>query len=125
MSGQVSADEIAGGFWYPGRDSYYIGDTFGDLNAHQHLTAYIGFIVRLAHEANHRRLDREEINAALGMQLVWHFPLLQDVARAAKDQAAEVGVPTPTWVASVAEIDRRILALGPAAELTTLGRSSG
>lgn len=58
----VPISEIASGYWYPGRvHNSYRGDMHGVLDEHQHLEAYIGYIVRLD-EA--RRLDRIDIRRA-------------------------------------------------------------
>ena len=52
-AGVTSVEEIACGYWYPGIhyasfDSYR-GDQIAGLDEHQHLEAYLGYVVRLEH----------------------------------------------------------------------------
>lgn len=103
-AGDISADDVAGGFWYPGTPTYYTGEIYGDLNAHQHLEAYIGYIVRLADALDHRRLNRGETRAALGMHLLWADALLQQTARTAARQAEVHNVPIPSWTKAAGRV---------------------
>ncbi|WP_194833567.1 hypothetical protein [Nocardia sp. XZ_19_369] len=103
-AGEVAAEDIAGGFWFPGVSPHYIGDTFGTLNTHQHLTAYIGFIVRLDHEMTHRRLHRDEIRSAFGMQLHYADELLTRVAQATAAQAERHNALAPAWIEAVQRV---------------------
>lgn len=66
-AGEVDIADIASGFWFPGQpDSYYVGNTSATLTDHQHLTVYIGFIVRLADSIRRRRVDLATIRNQLG-----------------------------------------------------------
>ncbi|GAA3063544.1 hypothetical protein [Streptomyces glomeratus] len=95
----VSVASVAGGFWDPGRPDYYTGPPVepGELNQHQHLEAYIGYIVRLARALEGRRLDQDSARAALGMHLSWHDRIVQRVASVTAQQAREHPSVVPDW----------------------------
>lgn len=105
-AGQVSIASVAGGFWSPGRDHYYTGPRRGALNLHQHLEAYIGYIVRLAHALEAKRLDRDSARAALGMHLQWHDTLVQKLEVEVAEQAKKPPHPVvvPDWTRSAAVV---------------------
>jgi hypothetical protein len=103
-NGEVLAEDIAGGFWFPGISPHYIGDVYGTLNTHQHLTAYINFIIRLDHEMTHRRLHRSEIRRAFGMHLLFADALVIQVAHATAAQAERHNVPAPAWTAAAQRV---------------------
>ncbi|MEG8182106.1 hypothetical protein GZH49_26765 [Nocardia terpenica] len=103
-AGEVNVDDIAAGFWYPGMATYYTGEQYGILSEHQHLEAYIAYIVRLGDALDRHRLDRRVIRAALGMHLLWADALLQQVAGATARQAQQNNVPTPAWTTAAARV---------------------
>lgn len=45
-NGDADISQIACGYWYPWRPGSYHGDKHGKLDEHQHLEAFIGYIVR-------------------------------------------------------------------------------
>ncbi len=50
QAGIVPLAEIAKGYWYPGKPGRsYQGDKVDTLNEHQHLTIFLGYVMRLAH----------------------------------------------------------------------------
>jgi hypothetical protein len=102
--GKVPAEDIAGGFWFPGISPHYIGDVYGTLNTHQHLTAYINFIIRLDHEVTHRRLHLSEIRRALGMHLLFADALVLQVAQATAAQAERNNAPAPAWTTAAQRV---------------------
>jgi hypothetical protein len=102
--GEVRAEDIAGGFWFPGVSPHYVGDVYGTLNAHQHLTAYISFIIRLDHEVTRRRVHRSEIRRAFGMQLLFADTLVLQVAQATAAQAERHNAPAPMWTTAAQRV---------------------
>lgn len=97
QSGEVDINAIAAGFWFPGRSNHYTGEFYGELNIHQHLTAYIGYLVRLAHAHRSGRLDRNSARAALGTYLLWNDTFIKQISEAVIHQAQESGAIVPPW----------------------------
>ncbi|MEH6376239.1 hypothetical protein V7793_18205 [Streptomyces sp. KLMMK] len=110
-SHQVDVYSVASGFLSPAEPNYYRGPDPrpGELNEHQHLEAYIGYIVRLARALTHGRLDHRSARTALGMHLQWHDRLLQDVANAAEELARKGGLLIPNWTESAREVGRHLV----------------
>lgn len=98
LAGSVTAAELAGGFWYPGNATYYAGEMIGSLNEHQHLEAYVGFLIRLDHALSRKRASRSDLSNALSGGMVWHRFLVAEVADETERQAIAAGVPVPPWV---------------------------
>jgi S1-C subfamily serine protease len=110
-SGSPPIAEIACGYWYPGRlDNLYRGEKFGDLDEHQHLEAYTGYVVRLAEALRLQRLDVERVRAAIGMSMLWHIPFINEIANETERQAVEAGAPIPAWTAAVKEVHKAFVA---------------
>ncbi|WP_280425946.1 hypothetical protein [Nocardia carnea] len=107
--GTVNAEEVAAGFWYPGTGAYYTGELYGSLNEHQHLTAYIAYIVRLSDALDRGQLDRKTIRATLGMHLLWADSLLQQVSQAAGRQAQRHNVPIPSWIGAADRVHQELV----------------
>ncbi|MFI5565049.1 hypothetical protein ACIA2T_37635 [Amycolatopsis japonica] len=108
-TGDVDVDDIALGFWFPG-GLCYIGETYASLTEHQHLTVYIGYIVRLADSVSRRRVDLTTLQNGLGTELLWEYGLVSKVAHAAARQADKAGAPTPSWPDSVKTVHDSVLA---------------
>jgi hypothetical protein len=113
-SGSPPIDEIACGYWYPGGEPtftrLYRGEKFGDLDEHQHLEAYIGYVVRLAEALRLQRLDVMRGRAAIGMSMLWHIPFIAKVADETARQAQNAGVPIPAWITAVKEVNEALVA---------------
>ncbi|MEU8411894.1 hypothetical protein AB0C24_03860 [Amycolatopsis japonica] len=107
--GDVTAAQVAGGFWYPGDRNYYRGELEGELNTHQHLTMYIGFLVRMADAIQRRRIDVDAIRAGIGAQLRWCDALVLEVAAQTQQQATENDAPFPTWVAAARLVHEKLV----------------
>ena len=84
---EVSIDDLARGYWFPGGGNSYQGELYKDMNEHQHVEAYIGFLIRIHYLATRGRLDVRELSAAIGMPLKYHMPLLCQIASASRRQA--------------------------------------
>jgi hypothetical protein len=106
----VPISEIAYGYWYPGpaRDSYH-GDLHGVFDEHQHLEAYIGYIVRLNEALRLDRIDKGRARDALGMHLLWHYPLLDQVARETVRQAKAANARIPSWTSAAEAVRQAIV----------------
>lgn len=84
-------------------DAYYEGETVGSLNEHQHLSAYLGYVVRLAGAVEFEVADRKMVSTLLRSQYFWHAKLLNQMtecatARLEKDAAAP---DRPGWIHAV------------------------
>lgn len=105
----VDIDDVALGFWFPGA-LCYVGETYASLTEHQHLTVYIGYIVRLADSVVRRRADLTTLQNGLGTELLWEYDLVSKVAQTALRQADEAGAPVPSWPASVKVVYESVIA---------------
>jgi hypothetical protein len=108
MAGSVTASALAGGFWYPGDPNYYSGETLGSLNEHQHLEAYIGFILKVDHAVTRKQADRSDLALALSGGMVWHRYLVMEVADETTRQANAAGVPVPPWASAARRVFDRL-----------------
>lgn len=115
LAGEVTAAQIAGGFWYPGRRDYYKGELYGEFNTHQHLTMYIGFLERMADAIRRHRLDVATVRNGIGSHLRWSDVLLREVAAETERQAADNGAPIPTWTSAAMLAHDRLIPARPAA----------
>jgi hypothetical protein len=102
--------EIACGYWYPGQfANIYRGEKLGDLDEHQHLEAYIGYVVRLAEALRLQHLDVVRGRAAIGMNLLWHIPFLIEIANETAQQAHAASARIPAWTAAVNEVHEALV----------------
>lgn len=83
--------------------TYYEGAVFGELNEHQHLSIYLGYLIRLAGAVEFNVADSEMIKRLLDSQYQWHSRLLNIMlASADKNLKSEVGrVHVPGWMHAV------------------------
>ena len=108
-AGSVSIEEIARGYWFPGGGNSYQGDTYRDMNEHQHIEAYIGFLIRVEYLATRRRLNVPELSAVIGMTLQYHMQIMRQVAAEARRQAEEADVKVPTWIGAAEFVDQCVV----------------
>jgi hypothetical protein len=103
--GSPTIADVACGYWYPGRfTNIYRGEKFRDLDEHQHLEAYIGYVVRLAEALRLQHLDVVRGQAAIGMHLLWHIPFLMEIASETAQQAQAANARIPAWTVAVREV---------------------
>ncbi|MCI0387674.1 MAG: hypothetical protein MOB07_02735 [Acidobacteria bacterium] len=106
LSGTVSIESIASGFWYPGSKDSYTGEQVGDFNEHQHLTAYLNFLTRLAHAHSRKQINVSTIKAALESPYIWHGDLTSAVAEEIRKQVSSVdGAILPNAVIAVEAVN--------------------
>jgi hypothetical protein len=88
-------------------DAYYAGETVGSLNEHQHLSAYLGYVVRLAGAVEFGVADSRMVSTLLRSQYYWHASLLSHmVDSAVRRLEAETVVPhRPGWIHAVKVLD--------------------
>jgi hypothetical protein len=79
----------------------YRGDETAGLDEHQHLEAYLGFVVRLEHAMSRGLVDKRHIRSTLALGLLWHTGFLVDIAAATVRQAEENDAHTPDWARAV------------------------
>lgn len=108
-TGTTTFDEIASGYWYPGTHDAFTGETLSGLNEHQHIEAYIGFIVRIEYLLSVERIYASEIRRVLGMKLVWESYLMAGVVSACEEQTRTAGVEPPDWVRSAKVVQEQIV----------------
>jgi hypothetical protein len=108
--GEIAIDKIAWGFWYPGKSDYFKGDVTDGLNEHQHLTAYLGFIVRVSHANRNGLLDPVLLRSALSTSYDWESGFVWSVAAKTREQvlAHGGGAKVPIWV-TAAEDAKEVL----------------
>ncbi len=105
----LSIESIAAGFWYPGLPGRcHAGEKLGDLNEHQHLRAYLGFLIRLSHAHRRGLLDVPLARSALSSAYDWEAGFIRQVAEETRRQAVDGKARPPTWLDCVEEI-RQIL----------------
>ena len=99
-SNETTIDRIACGFWYPGKQDYFKGEVTDGLNEHQHLEAYLGFIVRVSHANNNGLLDPILLRSALSTSYDWEAGFVWSVAAKTREQVQAHGGGTkiPVWV---------------------------
>lgn len=68
------------------------------MNEHQHIEAYIGFLIRVEYLASRRRLNVPELSAVVGMIMQYHMQIMRQIAVEARRQAEAAGVKVPTWI---------------------------
>ncbi|WP_406631681.1 hypothetical protein [Amycolatopsis sp. WGS_07] len=107
-NGELSFEEIATGYWYPGAHDTFTGDDFNGLNEHQHIEAYIGFIVRIDYLLDAGRVYATELRGALGMKLMWEDFLLTGLASACLEQTRRANVQPPDWTRSISRVHDEI-----------------
>lgn len=109
-SNETTIDRIACGFWYPGKQDYFKGDVTDGLNEHQHLTAYLGFIVRVSHANMNGLLDPVLLRSALSTSYDWEAGFVWSVAAKTREQVQAHGGGTkiPVWV-TAAEHAKEVL----------------
>jgi hypothetical protein len=107
---ETTVDKIACGFWYPGKPDYFKGEVSDGLNEHQHLEAYLGFIVRVSHAHMNGLLDPVLVRSALSTSYDWEAGFVWSVAAKAREQvrAHGGGTKVPVWV-SAAEHAKDVL----------------
>lgn len=93
-----------------GGGNSYQGELYKDMNEHQHVEAYIGFLIRIHYLATRGRLDVRELSAAIGMPLKYHMPLLCQIASASRRQAQQAGKKIPNWTDAAGFVERVIVA---------------
>ena len=99
-SGETTIEQIACGFWYPGESSYFEGEVSDGLNEHQHLEAYLGYIVRVSHADENGFLDSRLLRAALSTSYDWEAGFIWSIAENTRKQvlAHAGGSKVPVWV---------------------------
>jgi hypothetical protein len=111
-AGAAKVEEIACGYWYPGSHeaSYasYRGEDIAGLDEHQHIEAYLGYVVRLEYAMSRGLVDARHIRSTLGLGLLWHTGFLMDVAATAVQQAQEYGAPPPDWARAVRVVHEQV-----------------
>lgn len=88
---EITIDEVAAGFWYPGTGVYYTGPVVDGFNEHQHIEAIIRLINRMAYLVRAGQIDPIELRAALREKHRWTASLLHPVAVGAARIARESG----------------------------------
>ena len=90
LNQDVQISEVARGFWYPGGKGVYEGEVSQQdgFNEHQHLEAYLGFLVRLRHAVKIKQVNKPDIKSALETSYVWHADLTNALAAEIRRQVA-------------------------------------
>jgi hypothetical protein len=99
----VPIETVAKGYWYPSlpEEEVYTGATSRELNEHQHLEVYLGFLVRLAHSYRKDTLDKDEVSSALRSGYLWHGDLVTWLADETRAQVRKHKAELPIWVDAV------------------------
>jgi hypothetical protein len=106
IAGEVMPSDIAAGYWYPGISEEHSGETYDGLTEHQHLEAYLGFVVRLSHADSRGQIDRQAIRSALRTSYLWHADLSTCVADEATKQVARAKMSdVPVWIEAVRRVN--------------------
>jgi hypothetical protein len=86
---------------------HHEGETIGDFDEHNHLTAYLGYVVRLAGAVEFGVADRRMVITLLRSQYYWHAILLNKMVQSAVSQLADAAeVPhRPVWIHAVNYLD--------------------
>jgi hypothetical protein len=102
IHGQVVIEDVAKGYWYPGREGAYTGVQIGNFNEHQHLEFFLGFLIRLSHAYKKGQINTEEVVSALRTSYLWHGELVTKLAEVAQQQIAQhTDAEMPIWVEAV------------------------
>jgi hypothetical protein len=104
---KTTIDDIAYGFWYPGQDDYYKGEVTDGLNEHQHLTAYLGFIIRMSHGEMNGLLEPDLLRSALSTSYNWEAGFVLSLAEKAREQVNAYGKESaeiPVWITAVERV---------------------
>ena len=102
-AGEVTLTHVANGFWYPGVGSYYEGETLLGFNLHEHLTLYLGWLVRAGYAIDAGIVDVAGLKVQLGPALIWHARFIDDLLNEIDHQTASHQIETVGWI----EIVRR------------------
>ncbi len=80
--GKTTDEEVAIGFFYPGRSDAYTGsfNSASGLNEHQHLEIFLGYVRRLSHAIKQGWVDEGAVCSGIGSSFIWHRPLLKQLA---------------------------------------------
>lgn len=109
LTGDVSVESIAKGYWYPGLENAYSGETIGEFNEHQHLTIYFGFLVRLAHAKKCKQIDTVVLTSAIRTSYFWQGDLANAVAIGVRAQAKNSpSAELPAWVQAVDDVNNML-----------------
>jgi hypothetical protein len=101
--GEASVEALAGGFWYPGSTARWEGPVSHGLTQHEHLEAFLNFIIRVHVADQLRRLDRQLVKQAISTSYEWEAGLVEELAHEARKQVEAAGrvVRLPAWVTAV------------------------